>query len=123
MATHIGTLRRKYASNRKRVQEELELNDLAYYEMVFETGCMFLEDKYPRSEGAHYEYCYKAFSDSKEFWSFWKREWKNWQDEYLFFLEIDKSQLELWNWKEYMLQMIMEGEVERNFNHFIKRFL
>lgn len=117
--THIQIVREKYLNNRQLIQTALELSTEDYQMLLFETGCMFLEDLYPSDLG--YETYYETISRHKQFWIWWQAEWKKAESQLLELLNINNFPLNEIVYKTEMQQTAFDIQVHHSFQtHYIK---
>ncbi len=113
--TYIEKKKREYVSNQAYIQKVVNLTDLDYYNMEFETGCLFLEDLFPRDTSwANY---YELHAYHKGFWAWWKAEWRKWESEFVDYLKSSQVEVTKQLWQEEMQQMLLDGYVESSFHH------
>ncbi len=98
--TYIKQKKREYASNQAYIQKVVNLIDEAYHETEFETGCLFLEDLFPRETSWGNYYQLHAYN--KEFWLWWKTEWKKWEQEFIHYLRGSQAEVTKQLWQEEM---------------------
>ncbi len=119
--SHIKRIKKEYASNQAYIQKVVNLTDLDYYNMEFETGCLFLEDLFPRATSwVNY---YELHAYNKGFWLWWKAEWKKWEQEFVDYLKGSRVGITQQLWKEEMQQMQLDGYVESSFHHNYRKLI
>ncbi len=113
--THTGKKKGEYASNRVYIQKAANLSDLEYCNLELETGCLFLEEQYPRETS----WCdhYQVHAYNKWFWVWWKAEWRKWERDLV--KHFRRKQIEVTKelWKEGMQDILLAGHMQSSFNH------
>ena len=119
--TYIEKKKKEYASNQAYIQKVVNLTDQVYHETQFETGCLFLEDLFPRttSWGNYYE----LHAYNKGFWAWWKAEWKKWEQEFIQYLKDSQVEMTKQLWQQEMQQMLLDGYVESSFHHNYRKLI
>lgn len=119
--SRIQKQRKAYASNQAFILRKGSIESQIYNEILFETGCKFLEEIYPLN--TVFEEHYKKVSRSKNFWLWWRSEWKLWEVGLIEFIKETKlKQISLSFWKQEVQQMALDRNIETSYqNNFIKQ--
>ncbi len=112
--SYTKKIKELYAFNQAYIQKIVNLPNLEYYEMEFETGCLFLEQLFPRK--FLWDNYYKAHAYQKEFWIWWKAEWKKWERGLIDYLKINQVKITKQLWMEEMHKLLQDGYVESSFH-------
>lgn len=83
--SHIALMRTEGCITQQVIREKLNLTDLQYGNMVYETGLEFLQSIYPDVLKEYRE----QFEASKMFWKWWKNEWALWEQAFMSFAYND----------------------------------
>lgn len=115
--THIARMRAEYASNQQLIRTELGLSTEAYNALQFETGCAFLENIYPATEGLG-KY-YRTVSRCSFFWDWWRHEWRLEEADALCMLEEAglSPKARLRSYTKQMAEMADSTQIDHAYHH------
>ena len=126
--SHIERVRKHYESNRRHILTELDITTTEYNDRILEIGCRFLELYYPPinpdciEEGREWRSrFYVRYSQDRNFWNWFRAEWKKREDEWLKYMDIKSYGLNRRLWLSETGAMVFCTRTDHSFHHnFIK---
>ncbi|HRO75596.1 MAG TPA: hypothetical protein PLP27_05570 [Crocinitomicaceae bacterium] len=119
--TIINTQRTKFECNRQSIETAIGFSTFAYNSFQFESGCQFLEERFPH--GTEYAKYFELYSQSQAFWKWWKAEWSVWEDDLVSYAKTHQIKLNLGFYKMDFNHTRTQKRFESSFhNHFLKHF-
>jgi hypothetical protein len=120
--TKISQIVQLYAYNQAYIQKVANLTEFEYNNFLFQCGIKFLEELYPPIDTFYKKY-YQEHAYSKSFWKWWKVEFKQWENNLIEHLKLNKFEIDKGIYFQEMEQMYMDGYVEIDFQNNYQKHL
>ncbi|MCT4580810.1 MAG: hypothetical protein N4A35_05275 [Flavobacteriales bacterium] len=108
-----------YAHNQQSILQRKVLTENQYNDLFLDSGRKFLETLYPEDD-QKYQKLFNHFYGCRNFWKWWLKKWKDWENQLLIDVESCEVPLNDEVYKESMLPIIYDYRTETNFLDYIK---